>query len=181
MSIPDNVLGIDASTNSLAFCHMKKGRPQSWGELNYVHDSNLFHRLASIEQRAGIIVDKYSDVDYVLIEAPVRVNNVRVLVALAYSYGIVAAKFAARKIEVADVAPVVWQRYIGNSTFSASDRKALKNKYPGKSASWYTNKVRSIRKARTMDWAHETFGISTESDNVSDAIGIAAYATRIKS
>ena len=78
------------------------------------------------------------------------------------------------------MAPVVWQRYIGNSTFTPTERKALKNKYPGKTSSWYTNKVRSIRKARTMDWARETFGIITDSDNVSDAIGIAAYATRIK-
>lgn len=176
----DNVLGIDASTHTLAFCHFNKSKPRSWGELQYADDPNLFRRLASIEQRADIIVDRYKDVSYVLIEAPVKINNIRVAISLAYSYGIVAAKFASRGIEVADVTPVAWQKYIGNSTFSRTEKQQLKNEYPGKSASWYTNKVRSIRKQRTMDWVEQTFGIQARNDNVSDAISIAAYAVRIK-
>lgn len=176
----NSVLGIDASTNSLAFCKMENKSPVEWGEMKYQKDSNLFRRLASIEQRAGIIVDKYSDVEYVLIEAPVKVQNTRIAISLAYSYGIVAAKFAARGIEVNDVPPVTWQKYIGNKGFSKADRDLLKNEFPGKTPSWYTNKAREIRKERTMKWVEENFGIVTTNDNVSDAISIAAYAVRYK-
>lgn len=176
----NNVLGIDASTNTLAFCHMINNVPKEWGELQYNHDANLFKRLASIEQRASIVVDKFKGVEYVLIEAPVKVQNMRVAISLAYSYGIVAAKFAAQGIEVNDVPPVTWQKYIGNQTFSKLEKESLKKEFPGKSVSWYTNKVREIRKQRTMDWVEQTFGIKARNDNVSDAISIAAYATRLK-
>lgn len=176
----DNVLGIDASTNSLAWCHMKNNTPVEWGEMQYSHDSNLFRRLASIEQRAGIIVDRYESIDFVVIEAPVKVQNMRVAISLAYSYGIVAAKFASKGINVSDVPPITWQKYIGNNSFSKQEKEQLRKEYPGRSTSWYNNKMRQIRKGRTMDWVENTFGITAKNDNVSDAISIAAYAIKFK-
>lgn len=170
------VLGIDASTNSLAFCLMDHGAPSSWGEVQYSSSKNLFERLGSIEHRSNIVADYYSDVDFVMIEAPVKIRSTRVAISLAYSYGIVAAKFAAKGIRVNDCSPVTWQRFIGNPPFSAAEKKELKEDYPGHIPSWYTNQVRKVRKQRTIDWVKNEYGILVKSDNVSDAIGVATYA-----
>lgn len=169
------VLGIDASTNSIAFCLIENGIPVEWGEIQYRHDGNLFERLGSIEQRAKIVVDRYSDVDFVLIEAPVKVQNVRIAISLAYSYGIVAAKFASIGIEVSDVPPVTWQKYIGNNPFTAEQKRNFKEDNPGRSQSWISNEIRKQRKEKTIQWVLHNFGISARTDNVSDAIGVAIY------
>lgn len=173
-----HVLGIDASTHTLAFCMMHGGVPQKWGEMHYSDSKNLFERLGSIDLRANIIADQFAYADKVVIEAPVKMRNIRVAIALAYSYGIVAAKFAAGGIEVIDVPPVVWQKYIGNPPFTAAEKKALRAQYQGHIASWYTNKARTTRKQRTMTWVDDKFGIKVESDNVSDAIGIAFWGSK---
>lgn len=172
------ILGIDASTQSLAFCLFYNGKPQEWGEIQYNHDKDLFVRLGSIDQRATIVANRFSDVDYVLIEAPVRMNNIRVAISLAYSYGIVAAKFAARGIRVRDVPPVAWQRAIGNKPFSRQEKLSLKSERPGMSKSWYSTQERKLRKQRTIDWVSNTFGITVESDNVADSIAVAYYASK---
>lgn len=176
----EKILGIDASTNSLAFCYMKNSSPVRWGELQYSHSTNLFERLGSIEQRAGIIVDMFPDLDYVVIEAPVKVMNMRVAIHLAYSYGIVAAKFAARGIEVTDVPPVVWQKYIGNFPFTKAEKLNLRSDFPGKSKSWYSTRERAIRKQRTIDWVKEEFNITILSNNVTDAFGVCWHAGKGK-
>jgi len=174
--IPSRVLGIDASTHTLAFCYMEDGRPVSWGELKYRDSDNLFERLGSIEQRTKIIVDKFPDVEFVMIEAPVKIRNVRVAISLAYSYGIVAAKFASHGIRVTDVPPVTWQRHIGNVPFSMIEKKNLREDFPKRSKSWYSNEIRKQRKQRTMDWVEKTYGIKARNDNVSDSIAIATFA-----
>lgn len=172
------ILGIDASTQTLAFCLFYDGKPQQWGEIQYDHDKDLFVRLGSIEQRASVIAERFSDVDYVLIEAPVKMRNIRVAISLAYSYGIVAAKFAARGVRVRDVPPVAWQRFIGNKPFSRQEKAKLRTDNPGMSKSWYATQERKMRKQRTIDWVKETFDITVESDNVSDAISVAYYASK---
>jgi Holliday junction resolvasome RuvABC endonuclease subunit len=174
------VLGIDASTQTLAFCLFYDGRPQEWGEIQYDHNKDLFVRLGSIEQRSSVIAERFSDVDYVLIEAPVKINNIRIAISLAYSYGIVAAKFASRGIRVRDVPPVTWQRYIGNKPFSREEKLKLRTQRPGMSKSWYSTQERKLRKQRTIDWVQQTFGITVESDNVGDAIAVAYYASKGK-
>lgn len=178
MANKKHILGIDASTHTLAWCYMVDGVPIEWGELDYSASSNQFVRLGSVQQRAGIIVDRYPDLDLVVIEAPVKVRNIRVAISLAYSYGIVASKFAANGIEVRDVSPITWQRYIGNPPFSAVEKKNLRSDYPNHTKSWYYNEIRKRRKQKTIDWVRSTYGITVESDNVSDSIGIACYASK---
>jgi len=171
------ILGIDASTHTLAFCYMVDSVPVNWGELKYSDSTNQFERLGSVEQRAGIIVERFPDVELVMIEAPVKVRNIRVAISLAYSYGIVAAKFASKGVQVTDVPPVTWQRFIGNPPFSMVEKKNLREDFPAHSKSWYSNEMRKQRKQRTMDWVRSTYGISARNDNVSDSFGVAYYAS----
>lgn len=174
------VIGLDASTKTLAFCEYVDGKVQEFGEVTYSDSKNLFERLGSIEQRAGFLSSRYDDVDLVLIEAPVRVNNVRVVVGLAYSYGIVAAKFAARGMRVEDVPPITWQRYIGNTPLTKQQKDKLKLDNPNHTPAWYNNQGRKNRKQFTMDWVYKTYGVTVQNDNVADAIGIAHYGYHVR-
>ena len=173
-----HILGIDASTHTLAWCYMVDGVPREWGELDYSPSTNQFVRLGSVQQRAGIVVDRYPDLDLVVIEAPVKIRNIRVAISLAYSYGIVASKFAANGIEVKDVSPITWQRWIGNPPFSAVEKKNLRNDYPSHTKSWYYNETRKQRKQRPIDWVKKTYGITAQNDNVADAVSICAWASK---
>lgn len=178
MSGKKKVIGIDASTHTLAFCYMVDGVPREWGEINYSDSNNQFVRLGSVDQRAGIVVDRYKDVDLVVIEAPVKMRNIRVAISLAYSYGIVAAKFASAGVEVKDVSPIVWQRHIGNPPLSMAEKKNIREDNPNRTKSWYYNESRRIRKQRTIDWVQSTYGIDARNDNIADAIAVAYFASR---
>ena len=79
---------------------------------------------------------------------------------------------------VKEVAPITWQSYIGNKNLTKQEKLDMKKSFPDKSASWYNNKSREMRKQRTLDFFNTKFGIALESDNVSDAFGLAWYASQ---
>ena len=57
-------------------------------------------------------------------------------------------------------------------TLKSLAKEEVKKQFPGKSDNWYKNKVRELRKQKTINFV-KTLGIDTESDNVADAVGIA--------
>jgi hypothetical protein len=77
---------------------------------------------------------------------------------------------------VVTVAPVSWQSHIGNKNFTNAEKMQVQKDFPGKSASWYKNKIREIRKQRTMNFFNDKFGTSISDNDVGDATGIAYYA-----
>jgi hypothetical protein len=78
--------------------------------------------------------------------------------------------------KVVTVAPISWQSHIGNKNFTNAEKMQVQKDFPGKSASWYKNKIREIRKQRTMDFFNDKFGTSISDNDVGDATGIAYYA-----
>jgi hypothetical protein len=80
--------------------------------------------------------------------------------------------------EVHKVAPISWQSGIGNPNLKKAEKDAIQKEFPGKSKSWYQNKGREIRKARTLEIARGYFSIHDGSDNVGDAVGIALFCSR---
>jgi hypothetical protein len=82
-------------------------------------------------------------------------------------------------MNVVTVTPVAWQSYLGNPNLKPAERAAIKKANPGKSESWYKSEGRRMRKQRTLDIVRARFGpdlIHDNSDNASDAIGVAWYA-----
>ena len=77
--------------------------------------------------------------------------------------------------KVLEVHPITWQSYIGNKNFTKIEKNNIKNEFPGKTDSWYKNKIREIRKQKTIDFA-KSLSVNVDSDNVADACGIAWYA-----
>lgn len=170
------VMGIDCSTHSLAFCIMYNKKPVKYGKINF-EGNDVFERLHDAANKLRAVKDEF-DVDYIAFEAAImaKVKNPDVTIKLAMVYGACIAELMRKGVEVVTVNPLVWQPAINNPTFKKADKDALKLQYPGKSVSWYSTKIREIRKQRTMDFINSKWPSMNITDNdVGDACGIAYY------
>ena len=167
------VLGIDASTNSIAFCLMNDKTPIKWGEITF-EGSDIYHRILDAKRKIKSFKDEL-DTDFVVIEAAISVKSVHTGIKMAYVFGAIMGELLSDNMEVVEVHPITWQSYIGNKNFNKIQKQGVKNEFPGKSETWYKGRIRELRKQYTIDFARK-MGIKTESDNVADAVGIAWYA-----
>ena len=176
------VLGIDCSTKSLAYACFDGPDALYCGEV-FFEGATVFERLNDARAKTQAIIDS-EDVmgtdgfraDFVAIEAAIMVNNSKTVISLAYVYGAVMGVLLQNKAKVVEVYPIQWQTYIGNPNLKTGEKEFLKMENPGKSAAWYKNAGRLMRKQRSLDFAKTYFTIDSNSDNVGDAVGIAYYA-----
>lgn len=169
----NKVLGIDASTNSIAFCLMDGKKPVKWGEIQF-EGSDVYERILDAKNKIKAFKNSL-DTDFVVIEAAISVKSVHTGIKMAYVFGAIMGELLKDNIKVVEVHPITWQSYLGNKNFTKAEKQAVKNEFPGKSETWYKGKIREIRKQRTLDFVR-TLGIQVQSDNVADAAGIAWYA-----
>lgn len=174
------VIGIDCSTNTLAFAIFEDGHPVTCGEFAF-EGASVFERLADAQKKTRAMVSLgIFQADYIAIESAIMVNSPQVAIDLAYVYGAVMGELMVGSPVVERVAPISWQTGIGNPNLKAHEKSAIKNDFPGKSESWYKNKNRKFRKQRTLDIAKNYFVITTDSDNVGDAVGIALFVSETR-
>ena len=169
----NKVLGIDASTNSIAFCLMNDKKPVKWGEITF-EGSDVYERILDAKRKVKSFKNEL-DTDFVIIEAAISVKSVHTGMKMAYVFGAIMGELLSDNMQVVEVHPITWQSYLGNKNFNKAEKQAIKDEFPGKSETWYKNKIRERRKAKTIGFAR-SLGIETESDNVADAVGIAWYA-----
>ena len=167
------VLGIDASTNSLAFCLMQDKKAIKWGEIQFEGD-DVYQRILDAKRKIRSFKNEL-DTDFVVMEAAISVKSVHTGIKMAYVFGAIMGELLNDNIEVHEVHPITWQSYLGNKNFTKAEKQAVKDEFPGKSETWYKGKIREIRKGKTISFVR-SMGIETESDNVADAAGIAWYA-----
>lgn len=171
------VIGIDCSTNSLAYAIFENGKPVLCGEVMF-NGSDVYERLNDARRKTEALVQSGVLVgDYVGFEAAIGGKSTQVTIKLSMVYGAVLSVLMQNKMEVTTVAPITWQTYIGNPNLKAHEKQAIKDENPDRTASWYQNEGRKFRKARTLAFAKRYFSIPTESDNVGDAVGIAYYTS----
>jgi Holliday junction resolvasome RuvABC endonuclease subunit len=175
----NRVCGIDASTNSLAFAIMEGEKPILCGEVKF-KGSTPFERLKYARKitrglvRAGV----FDGVDYIAIESAIMVRNIQTAIDLAYVYGTIMGEMSDVCHQLHKIAPISWQSGIGNPNLKKVEKEKIQADFPGKSKSWYQNKGREIRKARTLTIAREYFQIPSGSDNIGDAVGLALHCSR---
>ena len=167
------VLGIDASTNSFAFCLMDEKTPIKWGEINF-DGGDVYERILDAKRKIKAFKNEL-DTDFVVIEAAISVKSVATGMKMAYVFGAIMGELLSDNVEVVEVHPITWQSYLGNKNYTKAEKEAIKLEFPGKSDNWIKSKIRERRKQRTVDFVR-TLGVKTESDNVADAAGIAWYA-----
>lgn len=170
----NTVLGIDASTNSVAFCLFSKGIPVKWGKIELT-GSDIFEKILDAKIKINAMLN-YLKSDYIAMEGAVLVRSPDAVIKLSYVYGTVLAELMTTGAKVTTISPTAWQAKIGNKNFTKDEKAQLKSENPGHADSWYKTKMRNIRKQRTADWAKLKFNIDVTDFDVADAIGIAYYA-----
>jgi Holliday junction resolvasome RuvABC endonuclease subunit len=171
----NSILGIDASTRSIAFCLFKDNVPIKWGEV-YFDGADVYERILDARNKVREIIKEIPS-DFVAIEAAVMVRSASTGLKMAYIFGAIMGELISDGRKVVEVHPITWQSYIGNKNFTNAEKKKVKDAYPDKSANWQKGKIREIRKQKTIDFC-KGLGVNVESDNVADACGIAWYAVK---
>lgn len=170
------VIGIDASTHSLAYAIFENDKPVLCGEV-FFEGSDIYQRLNDARRKTQALVDTGVLVgDYIGMEAAIFARSGSdIAIKLAYVYGAVLGVLMQNKMEVVTVYPISWQTYIGNPNLKPAEKAKIREDNPDRKDSWYLSHGRKMRKQRTLDFAKQYFTIETNSDNVGDAVGIAAF------
>lgn len=173
-----SVMGIDASSNSFAYSIFVDEELVEWGEI-YFSGKTVFERLHNGQDKLRSLSDRF-DVDLICFESAVFVRNKKTVVLLAYTFGALVAALMDSGAEVKEIPPITWQYAIQNKPLTKAEKEDIQKGTPGKSKSWYDNKYREERKRRTMRWVEDNYGVTVDSDNISDAIALGHVAAVLK-
>jgi Holliday junction resolvasome RuvABC endonuclease subunit len=173
----NRVLGIDASTNSIAFCLMENDVPLKWGKINLV-GNDIYEKIHDAKVKMASMLGELKS-DYIVVEGAVFVKSADAVIKLSYVYGVVIAELMSTGAKVITISPSSWQAYIGNKNPTKEEKLAIRTKNPGYADSWYQNQLRNMRKQRTVDYFNNKYGLSLNDFDVADSFGIAHYSNSI--
>jgi Holliday junction resolvasome RuvABC endonuclease subunit len=173
----NRVLGIDASTNSIAFCLMEDNIPIKWGKINLVGE-DIYEKIYDAKNKMAVMLEGLKS-DYIVVEGAVLVRSPDAVIKLSYVYGVVIAELMSTGAKVITISPSAWQAYIGNKNPTKDEKSAIRLANPGYADSWYKNQLRNMRKQRTVDYFNVKYGLSLTDFDVADAFGIAHYSNQV--
>ena len=173
----NRVLGIDASTNSIAFCLMEDNHPLKWGKVDLV-GSDIYEKIYDAKVKMNVMLDELKS-DYIAVEGAILVRSPDAVIKLSYVYGVVIAEFMSTGSRVITISPSSWQAYIGNKNPTKEEKAGIRLKNPGYADSWYKTQLRNMRKQRTVDYFNNKYKISLDDFDVADSFGIAHYANKV--
>lgn len=171
------VLGIDASTNSVAFCLMENDKPLKWGKIE-LSGSDIYQKIHDAKIKMHVMLDELKS-DYIAVEGAILVRSPDAVIKLSYVYGVVIAELMSTGAEVITISPTAWQAHIGNKNPTKAEKESIRTKNPGYADSWYKNQIRNMRKQRTVDYFNERYGLKLDDFDVADSFGIAHYANQV--
>jgi Holliday junction resolvasome RuvABC endonuclease subunit len=174
--VSEKVLGVDCSTNNLAWCLLHNDVPVSYGKIEF-EGNDIFDKIKDASIKVKSLKDLL-DYDSVAFEGAVFVNSPKTATLLAYVYGAsIGALMKNKSTKMITVVPVAWQAFIGNKPLTKMEKLSVNSMNPGKSESWLKNEQRNYRKRRTASWVKRQFGIEVSDYDVADAFGIAYYGS----
>ncbi len=88
------VLGIDASTNSIAFCLMENDIPLKWGKIDLV-GQDIYEKIYNAKLRMNMMLKELKS-DYIAVEGAILVRSPDAVIKLSYVYGVVSESARAR-------------------------------------------------------------------------------------
>lgn len=171
------VLGIDASTNSVAFCLMENDIPIKWGKIDLA-GSDIYEKTYDAKRKMNMMLDELK-ADYIVVEGAVLVRSPDAVIKLSYVYGVVIAELMSTGAKVITISPTAWQAYIGNKNPTKAEKEAIRIKSPGYADSWYKNQLRNMRKQRTVDYFNNKYKLNLSDFDVADSFGIAHYSNEV--
>ena len=173
----NRVLGIDASTNSVAFCLMENDMPLKWGKIEF-SGSDIYEKIYEAKIKTHAMLEELRS-DYIVVEGAVLVRSPDAVIKLSYVYGVVIAELMSTGAKVITISPTAWQAHIGNKNPTKDEKLRVRQEHPGYAESWYKNKLRNIRKQRTVDYFNDKYGLALNDFDVADAFGIAHYSNTV--
>ena len=173
----NRVLGIDASTNSIAFCLMEDNHPLKWGKVDLV-GSDIYEKIYDAKVKMNVMLDELKS-DYIAVEGAILVRSPDAVIKLSYVYGVVIAELMSTGAKVITISPSSWQAFIGNKNPTKDEKSEIRLKNPGYADSWYKTQLRNMRKQRTVDYFNNKYKISLDDFDVADSFGIAHYANKV--
>jgi Holliday junction resolvasome RuvABC endonuclease subunit len=173
----NRVLGIDASTNSIAFCLMENDLPLKWGKIN-LEGNDIYEKIYDAKIKMSVMLNELKS-DYIVVEGAILVRSPDAVIKLSYVYGVVIAELMSTGAKVITISPTAWQAYIGNKNPTKDEKSAVRVKNPGYADSWYKTQLRNMRKQRTVDYFNSKYSLSLEDFDVADSFGIAHYANKV--
>ena len=171
------VLGIDASTNSIAFCLMENDIPLKWGKIELA-GMDIYDKIHDAKIKMHAMLDELKS-DYIVVEGAILVRSPDAVIKLSYVYGVVIAELMSTGASVITISPSAWQAYIGNKNPTKEEKSAVRLLNPGYADSWYKNKLRNMRKQRTADYFNRKYGLEIVDFDVADSFGIAHYGNQV--
>jgi len=173
----NRVLGIDASTSSIAFCLMENDVPLKWGKINLVGE-DIYEKIYDAKKKMSVMLGDLKS-DYIAVEGAILVRSADAVIKLSYVYGVVIAELMSTGAKVITISPSSWQAYIGNKNPTKDEKSAIKLANPGYAESWYKNQLRNMRKQRTVDYFNKKYNLSITDFDVADSFGIAHYSNQV--
>jgi Holliday junction resolvasome RuvABC endonuclease subunit len=173
----NRVLGIDASTNSIAFCLMENDQPLKWGKINIV-GNDIYEKIYDAKVKMSVMLNELKS-DYIVVEGAILVRSPDAVIKLSYVYGVVIAELMSTGAKVITISPTAWQAYIGNKNPTKDEKAAIRLKNPGYADSWYKTQIRNMRKQRTVDYFNKKYKLQLDDFDVADSFGIAHYANKV--
>ena len=173
----NRVLGIDASTNSIAFCLLENNIPIKWGKINLT-GNDIYEKIYDAKCKVFAITDEIKS-DYIAVEGAILVRSPDAVIKLSYVYGVVIAELMSTGASVITISPSSWQAHIGNKNPTKIEKDRLRIENPGYADSWYKAKMREIRKQRTVDYFNKKYNLELDDFDVADAFGIAHYSNTV--
>ena len=171
------VLGIDASTNSIAFCLMENDKPLKWGKIE-LKGNDIFEKIHDAKIKTHAMLEELKS-DYIVVEGAILVRSPDAVIKLSYVYGVVIAELMSTGAKVITIGPSSWQAYIGNKNPTKDEKSAIRLANPGYAESWYKNQLRNMRKQRTVDYFNIKYSLELNDFDVADAFGIAHYSNQV--
>jgi len=171
------VLGIDASTNSIAFCLLENNIPIKWGKINLA-GNDIYEKIYDAKCKVFAMLEELKS-DYIAVEGAILVRSPDAVIKLSYVYGVVISELMSSGATVITVSPSSWQAHIGNKNPTKEEKEAIRLKNPGYAESWYKTQLRNMRKQRTVDFFNKKYKLKLNDFDVADSFGIAYYANEV--
>lgn len=165
------VLGIDPSSNSIAFTLVEDGRPTKWGKMIFFRKSTMGAKMVMLSHLLDEIIKFTGEPTHVVIEEMIFVQNPQASRVLSYIAGAIQYDLVNRGIEVECVPPMVWKNWHGHTKVT----KALIA-----ANGWNKKQADHFRKSQIQDKIADEWDWFRYSDSdVADSCGIALWGAEV--
>lgn len=168
----DRIIGIDSSTQGIAIAVVDGGRLT---EVMYLPlpKADIFARLQKARKWISGILRGWNP-DFVMIEAPIYIQNPNTTKNLSYVVGIIVGECLVQNIEVSDVPPSVWKSWIGYKRITKVQQADIMSRLGPTEG---RKEIQRLRKSQIQDIMRCRFPRTKwDNDNIADATAIALFA-----